>query len=171
MSRRLVEDFGYPISHLRTRPQWRVATSPSESKKYPVDITVFSSEKHTAENVTLVVECKRRNRKDGTEQLKRYLTCPTRTSESGSTAKIIGTSGKSSQKTAPGSSRPSQHPRYGQRVEDIGLYRKKDLVKPSNLRSVFRDIRNHLAGNAPWNHARRAARTRSHQSAVLQDLR
>jgi hypothetical protein len=27
MSRRLVEDFGYPISHLRTRPQWRVATS------------------------------------------------------------------------------------------------------------------------------------------------
>ena len=73
MSRRLVEDFGYPISHLRTRPQWRVATSPSESKKYPVDITVFSSDKHTAENVTLVVECKRHNRKDGTEQLKRYL--------------------------------------------------------------------------------------------------
>lgn len=73
MSRRLVEDFGYPISHLRTRPQWRVATSPSESKKYPVDITVFSSDKHTAENVALVVECKRRNRKDGTEQLKRYL--------------------------------------------------------------------------------------------------
>jgi type I restriction enzyme M protein len=71
MSRRLVEDFGYPISHLRTRPHWRVATSPSESKKYPVDITIFSSDKHIAENVVLVVECKRRNRKDGTEQLKK----------------------------------------------------------------------------------------------------
>ena len=34
----------------------------------------------------------------------------------------------------------------GQRIEDIGLYKRKDLVRPSNLKAVFRDIRNHLAG-------------------------
>lgn len=51
MSRRLVEDFGYPIEHLRTRPQWRVGTSPSESKKFPLDITVFSSDKQDRKSV------------------------------------------------------------------------------------------------------------------------
>ena len=37
-------------------------------------------------------------------------------------------------------------PRFGQRIEDIGLYKRKDLVAPSNLKAVFRDLRNHLAG-------------------------
>jgi type I restriction enzyme M protein len=37
-------------------------------------------------------------------------------------------------------------PRYKQRIEDIGLYKRKDLKPPSNLRAVFRDLRNHLAG-------------------------
>lgn len=38
-------------------------------------------------------------------------------------------------------------PREGQRIEDIGLFKRKDLKRPSNLKAVFRDIRNHLAGN------------------------
>jgi len=38
-------------------------------------------------------------------------------------------------------------PRQGQRLEDIGLYFRRDLRRPSNLKAVFRDIRNHLAGN------------------------
>ncbi len=150
MSRRLVEDFGYPVEHLRTRPQWRVGTSPSESKKFPVDITVFASPKHVAENVSIVVECKRRNRKDGTEQLKRYLDMSNADigiwfngEDHWYVRKVFRPDGTRIWETLP------NIPRYGQRVEDIGLYRKKDLVKPSNLRAVFRDIRNHLAGNAP----------------------
>lgn len=150
MSRRLVEDFGYPIENLRTRPQWRVGTSPSESKKFPIDITVFSTAKHAPEDVRIVVECKRRNRKDGTEQLKRYLDMSNgeigiwfNGDDHWYVRKILRADGTRIFETLP------NIPRYGQRVEDIGLYRKKDLVKPSNLRSVFKDIRNHLAGNAP----------------------
>lgn len=150
MSRRLVEDFGYPIAHLKTRPQWRVGTSPSESKKFPVDITVFSSAKQVAENVLIVVECKRENRKDGTEQLKRYLDMSNADlgiwfngNDHWYVRKVFRADGTRIFETLP------NIPRHGQRVEDIGLYRKKDLVKPSNLRAVFRDIRNHLAGNAP----------------------
>ena len=37
-------------------------------------------------------------------------------------------------------------PRYRQRIEDIGFFKRKDLVAPSNLKAVFRDLRNHLAG-------------------------
>ena len=150
MSRRLVEDFGYPKEHLRTRPQWRVGTSPSASKKHPIDIVVFSSDKHVAENVTMVVECKRRIRKDGIEQLHRYLDMSAASigvwfngEEHQYVRKILRRDGTRVFEVLP------NVPRFGQRLEDIGLHRKRDLVPPSNLRAVFRDIRNHLAGNAP----------------------
>src|SRR5207253_10981801 len=38
-------------------------------------------------------------------------------------------------------------PRFGQRVEDIGLYLRRDLKPTEQLKTVLRDIRNHLAGN------------------------
>src|SRR5689334_22378003 len=39
----LVEDYGYPKTHIQTRPQYRVKARPSDTKKeYPVDIAVFS---------------------------------------------------------------------------------------------------------------------------------
>ncbi|MDA8240524.1 MAG: hypothetical protein M0Z67_09165 [Nitrospiraceae bacterium] len=42
LSRRLVEDYGYPKSHVQTRPQYRVRKRPSDvDKSYPVDIAVF----------------------------------------------------------------------------------------------------------------------------------
>lgn len=42
-SRRLVEDYGYPKAHLRTRPQYRVKPTPSGSgKSCPIDNAVFA---------------------------------------------------------------------------------------------------------------------------------
>lgn len=38
-------------------------------------------------------------------------------------------------------------PRFGQHVEDIGLYKRSDLETSASLKAVFRDIRHHLAGN------------------------
>jgi type I restriction enzyme M protein len=38
-------------------------------------------------------------------------------------------------------------PRFGQRLEDIGRFRRGELTPTSDLRSIFRDIRNHLAGH------------------------
>lgn len=150
MARRLVEDFGYPREHIQTRPQWRVATSPSASKKYPVDIAVFSSPQHSDENLVMVIECKRKTRKDGIEQLHRYLDMSAADlgvwfngEDHEYVRKVFTASGGRAFEILP------NIPRYGQRVEDIGLYRKSDLVPPSNLKAVFRDLRNHLAGNAP----------------------
>lgn len=41
-SRILVEDYGYPKSHIQTHPQFKVKASPSDTDyKYPVDIVVF----------------------------------------------------------------------------------------------------------------------------------
>jgi type I restriction enzyme M protein len=149
-ARRLVEDYGYPKAHLQTRPQWRVRHTPSASgKSYPIDIAVFSGTTHRDDDLFMVVECKRAARKDGLQQLKLYLDmCQAELGvwfngfDHQYIRKVLHADGSRSFEELP------NIPRHGQRIEDIGLYRRKDLVAASNLRAVFGDIRNHLAGNA-----------------------
>ena len=46
-SKILVDDYGYPRTHIQTRPQFKVKARPSDKKKeYPVDIAVFTGEEH-----------------------------------------------------------------------------------------------------------------------------
>lgn len=69
-SRKLVEDYGYPKLQIRTRPQFRVKRRPSDNNKsWPVDIAVFSSNKHVDKNAQIIVECKSKTEKTGRTQL------------------------------------------------------------------------------------------------------
>ena len=148
-SRRLCEDYGYPKTHIQTRPQHRVRKRPSdEAKAYPIDIAIFKSESHAEDQLFLVVECKKINRKEGLAQLKLYMDMSA--AELGAwfngldhlyIRKVFHKSGSRTYEEIP------SLPRFGQRIEDIGRFRRKDLNKPSNLKSIFKDIRNHLAGN------------------------
>ncbi|HUP72949.1 MAG TPA: N-6 DNA methylase, partial [Acidimicrobiales bacterium] len=147
-SRRLVEDYQYPKGRIQTRPQFRVRKRPSDEKKaYPVDIAVFSADEKIEENLFLIVECKKKNRTEGREQLQLYLDMsPAQIGvwfngeEHLYLQKLHHADGQRTYRELP------NIPRFGQRIEDIGLYRRKDLIPPSNLRAVFRDLRNHLAG-------------------------
>jgi type I restriction enzyme M protein len=147
-ARRLVEDYGYPIAHLQTRPQFRVRKRPSdEAKSYPVDIAVFKAPSKTEDDLFIVVECKKKIRKDGIAQLKLYLDMSPADigvwfngDEHVYLRKVHKRDGSREYHELP------NIPRFGQRIEDIGLYKRKDLVAPSNLKAVFRDVRNHLAG-------------------------
>ena len=149
-ARRLVEDYGYEKSQIATRPQHRVRARPSdEGGSYPVDIAVFRSNRKTEDEVFIVVECKKKERKDGEHQLRLYLDMSAAEvgvwfngSEHLYLRKVLRRDGTRTYETLP------NIPRRGQRIEDIGLYKKKDLGKPGNLKAVFRDIRNHLAGMA-----------------------
>jgi type I restriction enzyme M protein len=145
---RLLEDYGYTKDQIQTHPQYRVRIRPSdEEKSYPVDIAVFNSEKRTEDELFMIVECKRKDRKEGEHQLRLYMDMSAAEvgvwfngNEHAYFRKIHHKDGKRTYETLP------NIPRKGQRIEDIGLYKRKDLKKPSNLRAVFRDIRNHLAG-------------------------
>jgi len=147
-TRRLVEDYGYNKSQIQTHPQYRVRIRPSdEGKSYPVDIAVFNSAKKNEDELFMVIECKGKNRKDGEHQLKLYMDMSSAEvgvwfngNEHSYLRKIYHKDGKRTYEQLP------NIPRNGQRIEDIGLYKKKDLNKPSNLKAVFRDLRNHLAG-------------------------
>ena len=148
-SKLLVNDYGYPKSHIRTRPQWRVKVRPSDTKKeYPIDIAVFSGDQHTDETAHIIVECKKPNRRDGRTQLQDYL----RFSEARIGVWFNGEEKlflkKSEKKGRVYFEDLPNIPRYRERLEDIGLYRRRDLKPTHNLKSVFKTIRNYLAANA-----------------------
>lgn len=146
-ARRLVEDYGYPKTLIQTRPQFRVRQRPSDERRsFPVDIAVFTEPSKIEASLSMIVECKRKNRTEGQEQLRLYMDMSPATlgvwfnGEEHLYLEKLHHDGHRTYRELP------NIPRFGQRVEDIGLYKRKDLVPPSNLRAVFRDLRNHLAG-------------------------
>lgn len=147
-SRQLVEDYGYKKQQIQTRPQFRVKVRPSDTKKeYPVDIAVFKDQNKNEDDVYIIVECKKKTRKDGRGQLEDYL----RFSKANLGVWFNGEerlfllkhekSGKVIFQEIP------NIPVAGQRVEDIGKFKQKDLKPTHNLKAIFKSIRNHLAAN------------------------
>ncbi|HRR39467.1 MAG TPA: N-6 DNA methylase [Candidatus Paceibacterota bacterium] len=145
--KQLVEDYNYPKAHIQTRPQYRVKQRPSGGKDFPVDIAVFSSNNHTFDNEYILVECKKKNRKDGKSQLEDYLRFSKAelgvwfNGEERLFLRKIEKQGKIFFEEIP------NIPQYGQRVEDIGKFKRQDLRPTHNLKATFKAIRNHLAAN------------------------
>ena len=145
----MVDDYGYPKELIHTRPQYRVKVRPSDTKKeYPVDIAVFTSDVHSDDNGYIIIECKKKNRKDGLSQLKDYLRFSKAflgvwfNGEERLYLQKIEKDGKCLFEEIP------NIPRYGERVEDIGKFKRKDLRPAENLKPTFKTIRNYLAANA-----------------------
>ena len=148
-ARMLVEDYGYPKTHIQTRPQHRVKVRPSDTKKeYPIDIAVFGDGKKNDDDLYIVVECKKEDRKDGKTQLQDYL----RLCKASLGVWFNGRERLFLKKTEKGGRVLFEEipniPIFGQRVEDVGLFRRKDLKPATNLKAVFKTIRNFLAANA-----------------------
>ncbi len=147
-SRILVEDYKYPQENIQTRPQFRVKARPSDTKKeYPVDIAVFDNNNHTDDTLYIIVECKKPNRKDGRRQLEIYMQL--------SKAKLgVWYNGEQKLcllKKVVNNGITFEEipniPEYGERIEDVGKYRRKDLKAPHNLKANFKDIHNYFAAN------------------------
>lgn len=148
-ARMLVEDYGYPKAHIQTRPQYRVKVRPSDTKKeYPIDIAVFDDRKKNDDELYIVVECKKKDRKDGKTQLQDYLRfCKASlgvwfNGQERLFLKKIEKGGRVLFEEIP------NIPLFGQRVEDVGLFQRKDLKPATNLKAVFKTMRNFLAANA-----------------------
>jgi type I restriction enzyme M protein len=144
----LVEDYKYPKSNIQTRPQWRVKVRPSDTKKeYPIDIAIFDGNQKTEDNLYIIVECKKKERKDGRSQLEDYLRFSKAflgvwfNGEERLFLRKFEKDGRVEFREIP------NIPLYGQRVEDIGKFKRKDLNPTHNLKSTFKAIRNHLAAN------------------------
>lgn len=147
-AKQLVDDYNYPKENIQTRPQFRVKVRPSDTKKeYPVDIAVFPNKDKQENDVLIIVECKKKNRKDGKTQLQDYLRFSRAylgvwfNGEERFFLRKIEKDGRIDFEEIP------NIPKYGQRLEDIGKFKRKDLKPTHNLKSTFKAIRNHLAAN------------------------
>jgi type I restriction enzyme M protein len=148
-AKQLVEDYGYPKEYIQTRPQHRVKVRPSDTKKeYPVDIAVFQDAMKFEESLYIVVECKKKNRKDGRTQLENYLTLSSaylgvwfNGEERFFIRKFVKSNGEINFEEIP------NIPKFRQRIEDIGKFTRADLTPTHNLKSIFKSICNHLAAN------------------------
>lgn len=148
-SQQLVEDYGYPKEYIQTRPQYRVKVRPSDTKKeYPVDIAVFSGALKMDETLYIVIECKQKNRKDGRTQLENYLMLSSaylgvwfNGEERLFIRKFVKSNGEIIFEEIP------NIPKFGQRVEDIGHFKRSDLTPTHNFQIIFKSIRNYWAAN------------------------
>lgn len=147
-SKILVEDYEYPKEVLQTRPQFRVKVRPSDVKKeYPIDIAVFEDNKKNEDDLRIIVECKKKTRKDGLGQLQDYLRFSKATlgvwfnGNEKLFIRKLEKNGKVLFQEIP------NIPKYKQRLEDVGKFLRKDLKPALNLKSNFKTIRNYLAAN------------------------
>ena len=147
-SKKLVEDYGYPRSRIQTRSRFRVKAHASDTRGHPLDMAVFSSERHSDDTIYIIVECKASTKNDGRRRLEQDL----KSSNASIGVWYNGSGFLALQKHEQGGRTAFRKipdiPKYGERPEDIGHYRRKDLRAPHNLTAEFKAIRNHLAGNA-----------------------
>jgi len=158
-SKRLAGPLGYPKSLIRTRPQHLVRLSSSKTKSEPVDIAVFLDAAQDDDDLFMIVECKRSELRptedNGLAQLKQHMR---------NSAAIFGvwTNGLdtivyrkvfegSGEHRRPVLKRVAAVPGYVQNllanIDNPGL--KENLLVPTvELRALFSELRNHLAGNA-----------------------
>ncbi len=149
-SKRLIDEYEFNKEDIQTRPQYFVRKSPSDEtkKEWPVDIAVFKNKSRAESDLIGVVECKKKTRKDGLEQLKLYMDMCSNiqwgvwfNGEEQINFQKIKKDGDIIYIEIP------NIPRKGQRLEDIGKYKRKDLKPAKDLKSHFKVINNYLYGN------------------------
>jgi len=139
--KRLNEEYNYPKRHIEKE----FMIQKGSKKIGPADIVIFHSDAHSLDNIHTIVEVKKEDREDGLDQLKSYLS-PTKADFgvwfNGREIEHI----KQTKETPYFRSIPDI-PKYGEKLEDIGLYLKKDLEPASELKSVFETIHNYIYAN------------------------
>lgn len=149
-SKRLIDEYEFSKENIQIRPQYFVRKSPSDEAKkdYPVDIAVFKGTGRAESDLIGLVECKKKTRKDGLEQLKLYMDMCSSViwgvwfnGDEQINLQKIKKDGDILYREIP------NIPKKGQRVEDIGKYKRKDLKPAKDLKSHFRVINNYLYGN------------------------
>jgi type I restriction enzyme M protein len=136
--KRLVGEYGYSKKDME--PEYRIQKG--STLIGPADIVVFHPGKpHTQENIFLIVECKRKNRKDGVAQLKSYL-APCKQARWG--VWFNGEEIEYLRVTDKGYKKVFNIPKFG---ETLGLLRKEELKEATELVKVFGIVHNHIYAN------------------------
>jgi len=139
--RRLVEEYGYAKDQIGIN----FLIQKGSKKVGPADVVVFYDDRHSFDNLYIIVETKRLERTDGLDQLKSYL--------NPSPAEFgVWFNGKEivylqSLKKTPFFREIPDIPKKGETLDDVGLYQKKDLRPATELKSIFETCHNYIYAN------------------------
>lgn len=136
--KRLVEEYSYEKKDIQ--PEFRIQKG--SALIGPADIVIFyPNEQHIQENIFLIIENKRKDRKDGIGQLKSYL-APCKRAQWG--VWFNGNDIEYLRVTEKGYKKVFNIPKFG---EALGLPRKEDLKQATELVKVFGIVHNHIYAN------------------------
>jgi type I restriction enzyme M protein len=137
---RLHQEYGYSLDQML--PEFRIQKG--STLIGPADIVVFhNAETKTQDNISIIIECKRKNRKDGIAQLKTYL-AGCESAEYGVWFNGDDIAYIRRLKKAPHWKPIFNIPRKG---EKLGLPRKDSLSEATELVKVFEVCHNHIYVN------------------------
>ncbi len=148
-AQRLLNEYGYSRDQIQTFPEFYIQKG--STKIGPADIVVFKDSKKTFDNIFLIVETKRKDKKDGLKQLKSYID-PTPAEGgvwfNGNEIAYVRAIRKPPSYT-PELVEWRNIPKKGQTWEEIGKYKTGDeLIPAQNLKSIFKVIYYHLYTNS-----------------------
>lgn len=146
---RLINEYGYSKEQIQTFPEFYIQKG--STKIGPADIVIFRNSKKTFDNIFLIVETKRKDKKDGEKQLKSYID-PT-PAEGGvwfnGTEIAYFRAIRKPPSYTPQLVEWRNIPKKGQSWEEIGKHKTGDeLIPAKNLRSIFKIIYYHLYTNS-----------------------
>jgi type I restriction enzyme M protein len=142
--KRLVLEYEYPLSEIDIEVSVKAGQTIIPKR---ADIIIFkdAKNKRPEENAHIIIEVKKKDRKDGVDQLETYIN--NTTAEFG-----LWFNGKDivylHRLRKPHEFREIPDiPKKGETLEDIGLYYKKDLKPATELKSVFETCHNYIYAN------------------------
>jgi len=146
---RLLSEYGYSKEQIQTFPEFYIQKG--STKIGPADIVIFKNSKKTFDNIYLIVETKRRDKKDGIRQLKSYID-PTPAEGgvwfNGSEIAYFRAIRKPPSYT-PELIEWRNIPKREQSWDEIGKYKTTDeLIPAKNLKSILKVIYYHLYTNS-----------------------
>ena len=142
--RKLVEEYRYDPRNIKT--EVRIKSGQTETKK-PGDIVVFDGRGFDpGTHAYIIVEVKRKDRKDGKEQLISYVNSTTAEFAVWFNGKEIAYYQRFREPRHEFIDIPDI-PKLGESIEDVGKYYKKQLAPASELKSTFETIHNHIYAN------------------------
>lgn len=146
---RLINEYGYSKDQIQTFPEFYIQKG--STKIGPADIVVFKDSRKTFDNIYLIVETKRKDKKDGVKQLKSYI--DPSPAEGGvwfnGTEIVYVRAIRKPPSYTPELVEWRNIPKKGQTWEEIGKYKTGDeLIPAQNLKSIFKVIYYHLYTNS-----------------------
>ena len=137
----LLDVYRYPMEQIEVEYPIKVGSSDKRC-----DIVVFRDSEKSQDNILWIIETKKKDEKEGIEQLWSYLSATTASFGTWTNGDSILYFHKDTEKSNRFIELPDI-PKYKESVDSIGKYQKNDLVRCTDLKGVFNRCNNYFFSN------------------------